>query len=275
MDELNNAHEKARSAVVAVTERQGKIETKVGEVEKEGLPTVPYQPEIDGIAAQAEPGQGGPDARPDRGQVDARRGREARGDAARSGWNRSSSAIARRGRSRPRSRPWATRSPRERSQGLRLDEDGGNPDHPAGPDVPEARRPAQGGARGRSRGRRRASRGGEGAAPASGADPRRRAQGPRVLCQGPARTGPRDPAAPRGDSGQYEAFESELRRDFAPSSWQNVAGNLAQARALLETFDRKIRGGRRRLHADGPEVPAGLAPAGPGQPRSSRRSSSS
>src|SRR4029078_8615585 len=41
--------------------------------------------------------------------------------------------------------------------------------------------------------------------------------------------------------GQYEAFASELRRDFAPSSWQNVAGNLAQARALLETFDRKLQ----------------------------------
>jgi cytochrome P450 len=40
---------------------------------------------------------------------------------------------------------------------------------------------------------------------------------------------------------QYEAFESELRRDFEPASWQNVAGNLAQARALLQTFDRKAQ----------------------------------
>jgi hypothetical protein len=38
---------------------------------------------------------------------------------------------------------------------------------------------------------------------------------------------------------QYEAFEVELRRDFEPSSWQNVAGNLVQAKALLQTFDRK------------------------------------
>ena len=39
--------------------------------------------------------------------------------------------------------------------------------------------------------------------------------------------------------GQYEAFEAELKRDFAQESWQAVAGNLAQARSLLETFDRK------------------------------------
>ena len=38
---------------------------------------------------------------------------------------------------------------------------------------------------------------------------------------------------------QYEAFERELRRDFAAESWRDVAGNLTQARALLETFDRK------------------------------------
>ncbi len=39
--------------------------------------------------------------------------------------------------------------------------------------------------------------------------------------------------------GQYEAFEDELKRDFAASSWQAVAGNLAQAKSLLGTFDRK------------------------------------
>ena len=39
--------------------------------------------------------------------------------------------------------------------------------------------------------------------------------------------------------GQYEAFESELKRSFAASSWQAVAGNLAQARSLLGTFDSK------------------------------------
>ena len=40
---------------------------------------------------------------------------------------------------------------------------------------------------------------------------------------------------------QYEAFEAELQHDFAPTLWQNVAGNLVQARALLQTFDRKAQ----------------------------------
>ena len=129
MDELNNAHEKARCGVVAVTERQGKIETKVGEVKKEGLPTVPYQPEIDGIAAQA--GQAREVLTPDpigaRSTLDE--ADEARGDSGGAGGTDPPARIARPRRSRPRSRPWATRS-RERSQGLRLDEDGGDPDHP-------------------------------------------------------------------------------------------------------------------------------------------------
>ena len=41
--------------------------------------------------------------------------------------------------------------------------------------------------------------------------------------------------------GQYEAFETELKRSFATTSWQAVAGNLAQARTLLGTFDRKAQ----------------------------------
>ena len=53
MDELNQAHESARSAADAVVVSQREILTGVEKVEKEGLPSVPYKPEIDGIAAQA------------------------------------------------------------------------------------------------------------------------------------------------------------------------------------------------------------------------------
>ena len=53
MDELNQAHENARSAADVVVVSQKEIQTGVEKVEKEGLPSVPYKPEIDGIAAQA------------------------------------------------------------------------------------------------------------------------------------------------------------------------------------------------------------------------------
>jgi hypothetical protein len=38
---------------------------------------------------------------------------------------------------------------------------------------------------------------------------------------------------------QYEAFEDELRREYAAGSWQAVSGHLEQARRLLATFDGK------------------------------------
>src|SRR5208337_2307788 len=53
MDQLNQAHENARSAADIVVVSQREILTGVEMVEKEGLPSVPYKPEIDGIAAQA------------------------------------------------------------------------------------------------------------------------------------------------------------------------------------------------------------------------------
>src|SRR5271157_4576344 len=53
MDELNQAHENARSAADVVVVSQKEILTGVEKVEKEGLPSVPYKPEIDGISAQA------------------------------------------------------------------------------------------------------------------------------------------------------------------------------------------------------------------------------
>ena len=53
MDQLNQAHENARSVADVVAVSQREILTGVEKVEKEGLPSVPYKPEIDGIAAQA------------------------------------------------------------------------------------------------------------------------------------------------------------------------------------------------------------------------------
>ena len=40
---------------------------------------------------------------------------------------------------------------------------------------------------------------------------------------------------------QAESYQNDLERDFARSSWQAVARNLDQARALLATFDRQAQ----------------------------------
>ncbi len=58
----------------------------------------------------------------------------------------------------------------------------------------------------------------------------------------------RDPAARlreterlRAAMTQAEAYQADLERDFAPSSWSGVARNVEQAQALLATFDRQVQ----------------------------------
>jgi hypothetical protein len=58
----------------------------------------------------------------------------------------------------------------------------------------------------------------------------------------------RDPAARlreterlRAAMSQAEAYQADLERDYANSSWSGVARNLEQAQALLATFDRQVQ----------------------------------
>jgi septation ring formation regulator EzrA len=239
MDELNNAHEKARAALEAVTQRQGKIEVKVGEIKKEGLPAVPYQPEIDGIAAKAS--QARDVLTPDPIGASSTLGAAEKQAAALE--DRVARILQIYQEARTISATLKTlgeRVARERSQGLRLDEDGGNPDHPLAQTFEKLEE------------LRKAVHDGD---PAAASEHLSAAQGllqqaqqtlegvikARELCTKDQPERIRETQRLREALGQYEAFESELRRDFAPSSWQNVAGNLAQARVLLETFDRKIQ----------------------------------
>jgi uncharacterized membrane protein YgcG len=59
----------------------------------------------------------------------------------------------------------------------------------------------------------------------------------RAYCQAQQADRVRDTQLLRAAVPEAESYEQELKRDFAPSSWQALAGNLAQARALLATFD--------------------------------------
>jgi hypothetical protein len=239
MDELNNAHEKARSAVEVVTQRRGKIEAKVGEVKKEGLPTVPYQPEMEGIAAQA--GQAREILTPDPIGASTTLGEaEKRSITLEDRVERILQAYQEARTISASLKTLGDQVAGERSQGLRLDEDGGDPDHPMAQTFQELEDV------------RTAVHQGD---PAVGAEHLAAARTllkqaqdtfdgvikAREFCAKDRPERVRETQRLREALGQYEAYEAELRRDFAPSSWQNVAGNLAQARALLETFDRKTQ----------------------------------
>src|SRR5262249_18719766 len=63
----------------------------------------------------------------------------------------------------------------------------------------------------------------------------------RTFCDRDAANRLRETERLRAAMAQAESYHGELERDFAPSSWTGVARNLDQARALVATFDRKVQ----------------------------------
>ena len=239
MDQLNQAHENARSAADVVAVCQREILTGVEKVEKEGLPSVPYKPEIAGIAAQAS--QAKAILTPD--PIGARQTFDKVQERALALRDRVHQILDRYAEGRRISAALTALGQQVanlRKSGLRLDEDGGNPDHPIGQTFQtlEALRKAV------HEGDPQAALEHLQAAQALLDQSRQMLDGvlkAKDLCeQGhPERVG--ETQRLREALGQYEAFETELKRSFATASWQAVAGNLAQARTLLGTFDRKAQ----------------------------------
>ncbi len=237
MDQLNQAHENARSAADVVAVCQREILTGVEKVEKEGLPSVPYKPEIDGIAAQAA--QAKAILTPD--PIGARQTLDKAQERALALRDRVHQVLDRYTEGRKISAALTALGQQVanlRKTGLRLDEDGGDPDHPNGQTFQalEALRKAV------REGDPQAALEHLQAAQALLDQSRRMLDGvlkAKDLCEKghPERVG--ETQRLREALGQYEAFETELKRSFATTSWQAVAGNLAQARTLLGTFDRK------------------------------------
>ncbi|MGB2611966.1 MAG: TPM domain-containing protein [Isosphaeraceae bacterium] len=237
MDQLNQAHENARSAADLVAVSQREILTGVEKVEKEGLPSVPYKPEIAGIAAQAS--QAKEILTPD--PIGARQTLDKAQERAVALRDRVHQILDRYADGRRISAALTTLGQQvadQRKSGLRLDEEGGNPDHPIGQTFQtlEAVRKAV------HDGDPQAALEHLQAAQALLDQSQQTLDGvlkAKDLCEKgqPERVG--ETQRLREAMGQYEAFETELKRTFATASWQAVAGNLAQARTLLGTFDRK------------------------------------
>jgi hypothetical protein len=223
--------------VKTVTESQGAIRAAIEKVQKGGLPTSPYQPEVDGIAEQA--GQAQEVLTPDPIGANATLAK-AQGRAVALN-DRVGKILQHFDEAREVSAALATLGEQvaaQRKEGLRLDEEGGDPDHPLAQtfetleDTRKALRegdPESAGER-LTTARQRLEAAQQTLAGVLKA---------RDFCGKEQSQRVRETQRLREALGQYEAFESELKSEFAPSSWQNVAGNLTQARGLLGTFDRK------------------------------------
>jgi len=237
MDRLNAAHEDAHAAAEAAATARDESTRKIEAVRAAGLPVVPYQHEVDRIVVQARqadailvPDPLGAKATLERIQADA----EALA-------GRAQDVVARLEDGRKVQEGLAELRndvAARRAEGLRLDEDGGDPDDPAATadQVLAALRSAL-----------------EAGDPVGGAERLAAAQAALAQARGVldavvqaresvGRGLPETRRESRRLSeamAQYAAFEDELKREFAPASWQDVAGHLPQARALMETFGRK------------------------------------
>ncbi len=237
MDVLNRSHEDARAEADAVGKSRSEIDDRVEKVAHEGLPTVPYKPELDGVAGEAE--KAGKILVPD--PIGARRSLEStrqRAVALRDRIEQILESFADGRKVSDALKVLGEEVGSRRSQGLRLDEDGGNPDHPIAQTyqrLEQLRRAVHDGdpkvaleqLKGAHESLDQARQTFDSVLKA------------REHCEKDQPERVRETQRLREAVGQYAAFEDELNREFAPGSFQAVAGNLAQARGLLESFDRK------------------------------------
>jgi hypothetical protein len=239
MDRLNRAHEQARAAAETLRQQIASIRDSVDRIGKNGLPTAPYEPDNDAIVSLEKQVEAILTPDPIGAVSQANQALEQ----AKLFQHRVDSILEIHDGTRTLTESLSTirgQTAKHRQEGLRLDEQGGNPDLPLAQasEVAEQLRQAliEGDAN---------AAGTHLAAARAALDQARHAlEGvlkARDFCETQQPERVRETQRLREAMTQYEAFEAELRRDFAPSSWQNVAGNLAQARALLQTFDRKVQ----------------------------------
>lgn len=237
LDRLEKAHDETRDAIRALADLRASMRAGVENVGKAGLPTDPYQPEaaaVEELAAQADALAAADPIGSE--TIVAKAKAQVEGQI-----ERSNEVLVQRDRSRTieRSLKEVERAAAShRSKGFKLQEEGGNPD----PLIVE-------GVRRHGLGLAALRAGDPKAAKSELAEADARAKQAqqvldvvvqsKALCrrEGPARD--RETARLRDAFGEARNYRDELQRDFASASWQGVARNLDQAKALLDTFDRK------------------------------------
>ena len=199
VDRLDHAHQVARTVLESVTAARPKIDAGLEEVKKLGLPTAPYQEELGADHGRIDSGEHGAGRR-SAGNQDGRSNSFGLGRTPSwAGSNASCRSLVTLKRSRRRSRRSGARWPGTGRKGLKLIEDGGNPD----PLLSQASRSSGRGtdrARGR-RSRRSPPRSWTGPGRAAAGGPghdRQGPEGPGVLRARPAGPGTRNRTAAHG-----------------------------------------------------------------------------
>jgi len=237
LDRLDRAGEETKSAAAAVAQSREEAAARVVEIGRAGLPTDPLQPQLDRIAEREK--QAGESLASD--PIGAKTILDAALADSKALGERAIALIARLEESRSeRAALEKLRGEvaKQRAGGLRLDEEGGDPDPLltlTGEALDQAMTALEAGDPVEAAARLETAR-------TQAKTARGRLEAVVQAKALSARELPehrRETQRLREAVRQYEAFEQELKRDFAADSWRSVSGNLTQARALLDTFDRK------------------------------------
>jgi TPM domain len=239
VDRLDRAQPAARAVLEAINAAGPKLSAGLEALTKLDLPTKPYQGELD--ARSAEVARAGAEMAADPlGMQKALEELRTRSEGLLGRIERVASLCADARGVKVTLEAMRKQVAAHRAQGLKLVESGGNPDgalsegETGQAEVLAALREgdADGGAQKLSAAQARIR---EAQATIE------QVQKARAFCD-------RDPAARlreterlRAAITQAEAYQADLERDFAASSWSGVARNLDQAQALLATFDRQVQ----------------------------------
>ncbi len=236
MDRLNQAHESARELVRAIGEAKARLDGQLADVAKLGLPISPYEDDLKAIGSgttqagsrlTADPIGAGSALAEIRSRTEDLLGRLGRvatlfQEAQKAGTSLESikKQVA-----------------DHRAHGLKLGEEGGNPDHFLGQGAQSHAQALM------------ALRAGNPDAAATALEATRsmveqaravieQVQKAQAFCDREQPGRARETERLRAAIPQTESYFRDLQQGYAPISWQAVARNLDQARALLSTFDR-------------------------------------
>lgn len=237
IDRIDHSGQEAKAAAAAADESRERANDRIQEVERAGLPSAPLQPVLDRIVDQEKRAREILAADP----IGAKTILDAALGDSKTLSEKADALIARLEegeREREALRSLRDDAAKQRAEGLRLDEEGGDP----APLIALA-----GEALGQMRASLEAGDPSEAAAKLEEARNQVKAARQRLeavvqakaLCARELPERRRETQRLREAVPQFEAFEKELQRDYSTDSRRGVSGNLNQARMLLETFDRK------------------------------------
>jgi hypothetical protein len=237
IDRLDHAHQGARTVLEAVAAARPKIDAGLDEVKKLGLPTAPYQDEL-GAVAEGFTQAGALLVGDPLGAMTVLEQLRSRTDAFLGRIERVVSLFSEAQKVKSSLETLQRHVAGHRAQGLKLIEDGGNPDpllgqgdgahaealtalHAGDPDTAAQKLEAA------------KSKAQEAQTTID------KVQKARAYCERDLPARARETERLRTALSQAQSYQNDLEREFARSSWQGVARNLDQAHSLLATFDRQ------------------------------------